>query len=102
MKLLKSNIKNLAVSRYNFLSSDQMSIEKNFAFIPDLFRLFLCILFVGKDLELQIAWVGQAIVQATRPRVILAPLQLGLGVQMHHHFASKFLSDSLHAHGFCS
>ena len=78
------------------------SIEKNFAFIPDLFRLFLCILFVGKDLELQIAWVGQAIVQATRPRVILAPLQLGLGVQMHHHFACKFLIDSLHAHGFCS
>ena len=34
--------------------------------------------------------------------MILAPLQLGLGVQMHQHFASKFLTDSLHAHGFCS
>jgi len=21
---------------------------------------------------------------------------------MHHHFASKFLTDSLHSHGFCS
>ena len=78
------------------------SIEKNLEFIPDLLRLFLRILFVGKDVELQIALVGQAIVQATRPRVILAPLQLGLGVQMHHHFASKFLIDSLHTHGFCS
>ena len=65
-------------------------------------RLFLRILFVGKDVELQIASVGQVIVQATRPRVILAPLQLGLGVQMHVHFASKFLINSLHAHGFCS
>ena len=91
-KLLKSDIKNLDVSSYNFPSSDQMSsIEKNLEFIPDLLRLFLRILFVGKDVELQIASVGQAIVQATRPRVISAPLQLGLGVQMHHHFASKFL-----------
>jgi len=40
--------------------------------------------------------------QATRPRVILAPLQLGLGIEMHHHFASRFLIDSLHSHGFCS
>ena len=78
------------------------SIEKNLEFIPDLLRLFLRILFVGKDVELQIASVGQAIVQATRPWVILAPLQLGLGVKMHHHFASKFLIDALHAHGFCS
>lgn len=102
-KLLKSDIKNLDVSSYNFPSSDQMvSMEKNLEFIPDLLQLFLCTLFVGKDVEMQIASVGQAIVQATRPRVILAPLQLGLGVQMHHHFVSKFLIDSLHAHGFCS
>ena len=39
--------------------------------------------------------------QATRPRVITAPLQLALGVQMHHHFSSKFLIDSLYSHGFC-
>lgn len=102
-KLLKSDIKNLDISSYNFPSSDQISsIEKNLEFIPDLLRLFLRILFVGKDVELQIASVGQAIVQATSPRVILAPLQLGIGVQMHHHFASKVLIDSLHAHGFCS
>ena len=39
----------------------------------------------------------------TRPRVILALLQLGLGVQLHHHFGSRFLVDTLHKHGFfCS
>ena len=66
-KLRKSDIKNLDVSRYNFPSSDQMSsIEKNLEFIPDLLRLFLRILFVGKAVELQIASVGQAIVRATR------------------------------------
>ena len=39
--------------------------------------------------------------QATRPRVLLAPLQLGLSVQLHHHFASRFLIDTLYQHGFC-
>ena len=33
--------------------------------------------------------------------MLLAPLQVGLGVQLHHHFASRFLIDSLHHHGFC-
>ena len=40
---------------------------------------------------MKIAAIGQAIMQAARPRVLLAPLQFGLGVQMHHHFASRFL-----------
>ena len=76
-KLLKSDIKNLDVSSDSYPSSDQMSsVEHNLEFIPEFLRLFLRILFVGKDVELQIASVGQAIVQAARPRVVLAPLQL--------------------------
>ncbi len=52
---------------------------------------------------MKIATIGQAILQAARPCVILSPLQLGLGVQLHHHFASKYLIDILHTHGFsCS
>ncbi len=35
--------------------------------------------------------------------MILAPHQLGLGIQLHHHFASKYLIDTLNTHGFsCS
>ena len=34
--------------------------------------------------------------------MVIAPLQLGLAIQMHHHFGSRFLIDSLHQHGFCS
>ena len=40
---------------------------------------------------MKIASIGQAIMQAARPQVLLAPLQFGLGVQMHHHFRSCFL-----------
>jgi len=59
--------------------------------------------FTGKDIDRKLASVGQAIMQATRPRVLLAPLQFGLSGQMHHHFASRFLVDSLYRHGFgCS
>ena len=39
--------------------------------------------------------------QAVRARVLSAPLQIGLGVQLHHHYASRFLIDTLHKHGFC-
>ena len=77
-------------------------VEEALKFIPDLLKSFLELLFVGKDIKLKLASVEQAIVQAVRPRVILAPLQLGLGVQMHHHFSSKFLIDSLNSHGFCA
>ena len=65
-------------------------------------KLFLKTVFSGKETELKIASIGQAIAQAARPRTLLAPLQVGLAVQMHHHFASKFLTDSLCRHGFCS
>ena len=56
-------------------------------------RKLLEVLIVGKGAKLKIASIGQAIMQAARPRVLLAPLQFGLGVQMHHHFGSHFLID---------
>ena len=56
---------------------------------------------MGKDVDLKRASIGQAIMQAARPRVLLAPLKIGLDVQLHHHFASRLLIDSLHRLGFC-
>ena len=50
---------------------------------------------------MKVTSIGQAIMQVSRPRALLAPLQIGLGVQLHHHFASRFLIDSLHKHGLC-
>ena len=46
------------------------------------------------------ASLGQVIMQTTCCRVLLAPLQPGLSVQMHHHFASHFLINTLSHHGF--
>ena len=39
--------------------------------------------------------------QGSRPRGIQAPLQIGLGVQLHTKNASRNLLDSLHSMGFC-
>ena len=51
---------------------------------------------------MKVASIGQAMMQAARPRVLTAPLQIGLAVQLHHNFASWFLIDSLYRFGFCS
>lgn len=40
---------------------------------------FLDELFLGKKKKLKIAIVGQAIIQATRPRALITPLQIALG-----------------------
>lgn len=76
---------------------------KTLPYVPQSLTLFLRTLFVGKEKELKVCSLSQAMMQATRPRGLLPPLQLGVGVQMHHHFASKFLVDSLYQLGFsCS
>ena len=75
--------------------------ERCFNFVPDSLKLLLEGILGRKDVGLKLASIGQAIMQATRPQVLLALLQVGLGIQLHHHFASHFLIDSLCRHGFC-
>ena len=48
------------------------------------------------------ASIGQAIMQAVRPKAIIALLKNGLGGQMHRQLGSRFLVDSLYSHGFRS
>ena len=55
-------------------------------------------LFLEKNSDRKIASIGRAIIQATCPRVLIAPLQIGVAVQMHHHFGSKFLIDTVFAY----
>ena len=75
--------------------------ETNANFLPQTQKLLLEGILASKD-DVKVASIGQAIIQAAQPRVILAPLQFGLAVQLHHHFASRFLIGTLHRLGFCS
>ena len=54
--------------------------------------------FVGKEKSVPLASTGQAM-QQVRPKALIVPLQLGLGIQMHQHFGSRFLTYSLNKHG---
>ena len=64
--------------------------------------LCFCLLNQVFKQSLKTASIGQATMQAARPRDLIVPLQLGLGIQMHHQFSSIFLVDSLNHHGFSS
>ena len=69
--------------------------------LPPFLKMLLKTLIVTKDSDLKVASLGQAILQAARPRTILAPLQVGLGVQIHHSTGKRFLVDTLNRLGFC-
>ena len=103
-KLIQSDVKSMDTQNEVYPSVDDIeSVDDALDYLPDTLQLLLRTMFVGKRNDVKLAAIGQTIVQAIRPRALLAPLQLGLGVQMHHHFASRFLIDTLHKHGFsCS
>ena len=85
-------------------SIDELSVENLFNFIPDSLKLLLGKIFVGSEhdkLKMKISAIGQAIIQAGRPRAISAPMQILLGVLLHHHYQSMYLVDILQALGLC-
>ena len=94
-KLIKNDIKALnALTEYP--SVQDLSTENAMAYLPDSLKILLQVLCVGKNIQKKQTSLGHAIAQASRPREFI-----GLAVQMHHHFGSKFLVDSLHQHVFC-
>ena len=101
-KLIRDDIKSVKTSNESYPASHEIESEEEcLKFLPETLKLLLEGIFRREDVGVPLASIGQAIMQTTRPRVLLAPLQVGLGVQLHHHFASRFLIDSLHHHGFC-
>ena len=82
--------------------NDMKSLEVMLDFLPDTLTLLLDELLLGKSIGLEMATLGQCLVQAARSRVVKAPLKLVLAAQLHHHFVSIFLIDTVHDHGLCS
>ena len=98
--LLKHDIKECDTSKITYPSIDDVESCKNY--LPSSLNCFLEEIIVSKEGDLKIASIGQAIMQAVMPKALIAPLQIGLAVQMHRQFGSRFLIDSLYNHGFCS
>ena len=83
-------------------SSEDLKLDSALSFILTSLRTALETLFIGKDARHKVVAVGHAIIQAVRPRAVIALLQVGLAVQIHHLYRSKFIVDTLHEMGFCS
>ena len=102
-KLIKSDIKTIITpSVEEYPKSNDVALECALEYVPASLRCLLQHLLVGKDTRKQEASIGHIIVQGVRPRAVIAPLQICLAIQMHHHFRSKFLIDILSAMGYCS
>ena len=102
-KLIKEDILSyVSTEKNNYPSSEELNIDCCLSYLPPSLKEALDSIFSGTEKARKIASIGQAIVQATCPRSVLAPLQIGLGVQVHYHTRSKFLIESLYAMGFCS
>ena len=101
-KLIKSDVKTVTPDGTFYPSSaDMSSTDTALSYLPDSLQLLLQTMAVG-NMEKRTASIGQALMQYMRPRTLIPPLQIGLAVQLHHHFGSRFLIESLHEHGFCS
>jgi len=84
-KLIKNDIQSMQTCVVNYsLPLDIFSVEKNIQYMPESLRVLLRVVFNEKDAHLKISSIGQAILQEARPRMHLAPLQIGLGIQLHH------------------
>ena len=103
-KIIKNAIEELGSNNNSYPSSGGMeSSGKNVEYLPKSLSTFLDNFFVGKEKSVPLASIRQAIMQQVRPKVLIVPLQPGLGIQIHQHFGSRFLRffDSLNKHGFC-
>lgn len=102
-KLLKSDIKtNVPSVTDHYPSSQSLRLGPALDYLPMSLHSMLNLLFVGTDKNEKVASIGHAIIQATRPRAVIAPLQVGLASQLHFLYKSRFLVDTLSTMGFCS
>ena len=100
--ILRTDIKSIEGERESYQNTNSLDIQSVLGFLPESLRFFLNQLFPGKNTDCEVAGIGHALIQSTRPRTIISPLQIGLAVQLHYHFRWRFLIDTFYSLGFCS
>lgn len=103
-EIIRNEIKDITIEPDTYTTIEDIgNVERNVNYLPESLKILMTSLVTGKNNERKVAAIGQAIMQAVRPRVLVAPLQLGLGVQLHNNTNSRFLVDSVNHMGFsCS
>jgi hypothetical protein len=100
-ELIVADIKKLPKTGKDTYTNTETLEGCSLAHVPTTLLKFLRILLVEKD-DKKLSAIGQAIVHVSRPRSYLAPIQMGLAIELHAMFRSRFLVETLHALGFCS
>ena len=76
------------------------SSDENLVYLLQSLRLFLETFIAPIDDATKVAALCQALIQTARPKALLTPLQIALGVQMHHLTSFRLIVDALNALGF--
>lgn len=90
-----SEIKSIKTNKDSYpLPSEISSLDHGLSFIPQSLLSFLTRLFgqCKTDQTTKIIAIGHAIIQTCRPRCLLSPIQLGLGIQVSVLTASRLLN----------
>ena len=97
-KIMKNNIRFLMILDENEFYHDiaSISLDDAAALLPESIKVFLPGIITRKDTSTKLASPVQALMQAARPRVLIFPQQLGLGIQMHYNFVLRFLNFTLY------
>ena len=98
-RIIKEDIRNMEVSSEFYPSSAEVKAEEEGnAWVPESLRQFMKNL-IPSDSRKRLS-INQCIVQASRPRSVIAPLPFGLGVSVEKSFGSKSLINLLSRLGF--
>ena len=100
--ILRTDIKSIEGELESYPNTNSLDIQSALRFLPESLRFFLKQLFPGIDTDCEVTGIGHSLIQSTRPRAIISPLQIVIAVQLHYHLRSRFLIDTLYNLGFCS
>ena len=101
--LIINDIKeNVSTAKEFYPSFDDFTSEDCINYLPRSLCIFLNKIATGTKKEKKVVAIGLALIQACRPRSIIAPIQIGLTAQLHHLYSSRFLIDVLNSLGVCS
>ena len=96
-KLIAAEIRDLDCDLNHYSTANDIHADDS-KVVPPLLQLLMQILVPS---PVKRAALSQCIMQAARPRSILAPILFGLSVEMDHAFDSKFLTNELARLGLC-
>ena len=102
--LIKHDINKLQNNDDHYFPIENLNEDDMVEYIPESLRFFLeSIAPKGVNINnIKLAGIGQSVIQYARPKSIICPLQIAMGVEIHHKTGSELLITLLNKFGFCS